>query len=352
MFVSIFESQLDVKDIHMITFGVPSYNRARYIAPLVESIFLSEIDEFEILIVEDNSPERELIHREVERLKKIFDRDHRHIRYLENIENKGYDKNLKEIIKNAVGEIIIFIGNDDLVDPGELVSYVNEIYSNPDAVVFLRGYKTFDDQKGVISSTKIINKSRTAHQISDLSLVYRFSAIISGFAVRKTFAEHMQTEKFDGGLFYQIYLSIAALTFSNIYISSTQPVLCRRDIKPDFGSSKNEPEFTAGSYKVEARIRMVESQLEIASHFAHNYADGFLFRYKRAMSQNIAPQIGELQENKWHDMPKLYLYLLRNGIGRNIRSLVILLIFLCFNKTHAAIILNRFSNGFGLSTAK
>lgn len=334
----------------MITFGIPSFNRARYLAPLVESIYATDLPSFEILIVEDHSPERTQIREEALRLKKTLDDDKRTIRYVENSENKGYDKNLKEILRYAAGDVVIFIGNDDLANPGDLAMYAAEIADHPEADVFLRGYSTFDDLNGEVSSTRIVRASRMANRTDDLATVYRFSAIISGFAVRKAFAQRVETDMFDGGLFYQIYMAMAAMTFSKVFISATRPVRCRRDIPPEFGSSSNEPGFVAGSYQVEARIRMVESQLAIAEHFAPQYGTDFMRRYRKAMSQNVAPQLGELQRNKWRDMPRLYFYLVRKGIGRNIRSLVILVVLLLFSKTQAARIFNRVSNGFGLSS--
>lgn len=335
----------------MITFGIPSFNRARYLAPLVESIYAADLPAFEILIVEDNSPERVQIREEALNLKKRHDEGTRTIRYVENSENKGYDKNLKEILRHAAGDVVVFVGNDDLANPGDLAAYVGEIAGHPGADAFLRGYSTFDDLNGEISSTQIVKASRLADRTDDLATVYRFSSIISGFAVRKAFAQRFETEAFDGGLFYQIYLAMAALTFSKVFISATCPVRCRRDIPPEFGSSSNEPGFEAGSYRVEARIRMVESQLAIAEHFAPQHDADFMRRYRRAMSQNIAPHLGELQRNKWRDMPRLYLYLVRKGIGRNLRSLVIFAVLLLFSKTQAARIFNRVSNAFGLSTA-
>jgi abequosyltransferase len=336
----------------MITFGIPSYNRARYLAPLVESIYAADLSSFEILIVEDHSPEREQIRAEVLTLKKRLDDGFRTIRYIENSQNKGYDKNLKEILRQADGDIILFLGNDDLALPADLSTYVAEIVGHPEADIFLRGYSTFDDLNGEISKTQIVKISRLANRANDLSTAYRFSAIISGFAVRKDFAQRFETDAFDGGLFYQIYLTIAGLTFSKVFISATRPVRCRRDIAPEFGSSSNEPGFVAGSYQVEARIRMVNSQLEIAEHFAIHHGEDFMRRYRQAMSQNIAPHLGELQENKWRDMPRIYLYLLRRGIGRNLRSAIIFIVLLLFSKTQAAKIFNRISNFFCLSTVK
>lgn len=336
----------------MITFGIPSFNRARYLAPLVESIYATNLSSFEILIVEDNSPERAEIREQALGLKKRLDDGTRTIRYVENEENKGYDKNLKEILRHAAGEVVVFIGNDDLTKAGDLNTYVDEIEAHPEADVFLRGYSTFDDLNGEISSTQIVRASRMADRNNDLDTVYRFSAIISGFAVRKTFANKFEIDTFDGGLFYQIYLALAALTFSKVFVSATRPVQCRRDIPPEFGASSNEPGFVTGSYKAEARIRMIESQLEIAEYFARHHDADFMHRYRHAMSRNIAPHLGELQSNKWRDMPTLYLYMVRKGIGRNVRSLVIFAILLLFSKTQAARIFNHVSNAFKLSTAK
>jgi abequosyltransferase len=336
----------------MITFGIPSFNRARYLTPLIESIFATKLQEYEVLVVEDCSPERSQIRQEALRLQSALADARRSIRYVENTENKGYDKNLKEILDLAKGEVVIFIGNDDLVNPAELAAYAAEIDANPEADVFLRGYTTFDDREGEISSTKIVKRSRLADRADDLAVVYRFSAIISGFAVRKSFAQQLRTDQFDGGLFYQIYLAVGALTFSKLFISAALPVCCRRDIPPEFGSSANEPSFSAGTYKLGARKKMVESQLEIARHFAPHHNSNFMQKFRWAMSQNIAPQLGELQANKWRDMPRLYLYLLKNGIGFNARSVVIFLILLFFNKTQAARIFNRVSNALGLSMAK
>ena len=336
----------------MITFGIPSFNRARYLSPLVESIYASNLTEFEVLIIEDKSPEREQIRDEARNLKEKFDDGARTIRYIENHENKGYDKNLKEIINNARGGVIIFFGNDDLANPTELNVYAKEIKENPEADVFLRGYSTFDDVNGEVSSTRIVHSSRLANQENDLATLYRFSAIISGFGVRKIFAQRLELDIFDGGLYYQIYLVMAAFTHTGVYISATRPVCCRRDIPPEFGSSSNEPDFVSGSYKVAARKRMISSQLAIAEYFSPHHDASFMHDFRNAMSQNIAPHLSELQINKWRDMPVIYTYLISKGIGRNLRSLVIFAILLLFNKTQSARILNRISNTFKLSTAR
>ncbi|MBU1182138.1 MAG: glycosyltransferase [Proteobacteria bacterium] len=333
----------------MITFGIPSFNRDRYLEPLVESIYKCEIDEFEVLIVEDCSPEQEAIRNEVEKLIGKFSSEYKPIRYVENNLNLGFDKNLKKIISEASGSHIIFIGNDDIVNSGEMTKYVREILSNHDSSVFLRGYTTFDDVHGEVSFTQIVDKSRVANKYTDLNSVYRFSGIISGYAVNKKFADSMATDKFDGGLFYQLYLAFSAFTYSTVYLSSTVPVKCKRDVAPDFGSSQNEKNFVVGEYNLAARIEMVKTHLYIAEHFAPSHPPEFMKMYKRAMSANIAPHLITLQRCKYRNMAKMYLYLLKNGVGKNIRSLIIFIILVLFNKMRAAKILNYVSNMLHLS---
>jgi glycosyltransferase involved in cell wall biosynthesis len=333
----------------MITFGIPSFNRAAFIAPLVESIYQCTIDDFEVLIVEDYSPEREAIRNEVNKLIGRFSSPRRPIRYIENDSNIGFDKNLKKIINEAAGSHIVFIGNDDVVDPIEMTIYVGEILSHHDSSVFLRGYTTFSDSLGEVSYTQIVDQSKVADKYADLNSVYRFSGIISGYAVNKQFAENAATDEFDGGLFYQIFLTLSAFTDSTVYFSSTLPVKCRRDTAPDFGSSENEKNFVVGEYDLAARIKMADAHLDIARHFSPMHPPGFMKMFKRAMSANIAPHLIELQRNKYRNMLNMYFYLLKSGIGRNVRSFIIFCILLMFNKTRAAHILNRISNLFCLS---
>lgn len=324
----------------MITFGIPCFNRAIFLEPLVTSIFETRIPKFEILIVEDHSPQRNSIRAIAHHLIAHFNDSTRTIRYVENDTNVGYDKNLKEIIKLAVGEVIVFLGNDDLVNPSEMTIYAGELSENPVATVFLRGYTSFEAPEKDVTVTQIVKNSRIADRDRDLTLVYRYAGAISGFAIRRSFAESLETEVFDGGLYYQTYLTFAGLATAKVFLSETVPVRCRRNIPPDFGSSPNEPDFTVGRYDIRGRVRMLETQLAIAEHFSSHFDEGFMCRYREAISQNIAPIIGEVQHRKWINMPHLYLKLLEHGIGWNARSITIVLTLLLVNKKQASKIFN------------
>ena len=44
-----------------ISIAIPAYNRAALLPPLLDSIFAQNFDNFEVVIAEDDSPEREAI---------------------------------------------------------------------------------------------------------------------------------------------------------------------------------------------------------------------------------------------------------------------------------------------------
>ena len=121
----------------MITFGIPSFNRARYLAPLVESLYASPLTDFEILLVEDSSPERDQIRAEATRLAAALADERRTLRYVENAQNQGFDKNLKAILAHASGDVVVYIGNDDLVAGDDLATYAAEIVAHPEADVLV-----------------------------------------------------------------------------------------------------------------------------------------------------------------------------------------------------------------------
>ena len=98
-----------------ISVCIPAYNRAALLQPLLESILTQDYDNFEIVICEDDSPERQAIAEVVARYAATHPG---RIRLFENEQNLGYDRNLRRLIELAEGDYCMFMGNDDLLAPG------------------------------------------------------------------------------------------------------------------------------------------------------------------------------------------------------------------------------------------
>ena len=65
----------------MLTICVPAFNRVDNLKELLDSVFHQEKRCFEVLICEDNSPERKMISKVVAEYQRLYQT---HVRYVEN----------------------------------------------------------------------------------------------------------------------------------------------------------------------------------------------------------------------------------------------------------------------------
>jgi glycosyltransferase involved in cell wall biosynthesis len=109
-----------------VTFVVPTYNLARFLPECLESIFAQTFEDFEVLVMDDCSPDAE---RDVVRL---FD-DPR-LRYVRHPENVGHLRNYNEGIRLANGRYLWLISADDrLRRPYVLERFVKALDTHPEA---------------------------------------------------------------------------------------------------------------------------------------------------------------------------------------------------------------------------
>lgn len=95
---------------------IPTYNRAGLLARAVQSVYAQTEPglDFQVLISDNHSSdETPLV---VEDLRKRY----QSIRYIRNAENRGVDGNLECLIKNAEGDYIVFLMDDDMHLAGTL----------------------------------------------------------------------------------------------------------------------------------------------------------------------------------------------------------------------------------------
>src|SRR4051794_20107180 len=120
---------------------IPAYNRARHLMPLLDSIVSQDFVDFEIVICEDRSPEREQIAAIVRRYQEEFPGL---IRYFENTENLGYDGNIRNLVEKAAGRFCFFMGNDDIMCAGAIKEAADVIKRHPNVGLVQKSYALFD----------------------------------------------------------------------------------------------------------------------------------------------------------------------------------------------------------------
>lgn len=250
----------------LFTVCIPAYNRSQYLTPLLNSIFDQSEQDFEVLLCEDFSTEREII---ASIVKKYVEKHPGQIRYLENERNLGYDGNLRELIKNSNGEYCLFMGNDDLMCPDALKNVAGAIRRNPNCGVVVRSYATFETNPSVYKQVFRYYPVELCLPPGKEAIfaAYRRSVVIPGMVIKREVALSFSTCRFDGTLLYQLYL-VGMVLSKHSAVFVPQIIALRRDgVLPDFGNSIAEKgKFTPKQQTTESSIHFVNGMLKIAKY--------------------------------------------------------------------------------------
>lgn len=242
---------------------VPAYNRAIHLRPLLDSVFAQDFKEFEIVICEDKSPQRDQIAAIVREYQEKYPGV---IHYHENEMNVGYDGNIRNLVAKAGGTFCFFLGNDDLLCPSALTEAARLIRSYDNVGMVLKSYAWFDGTPDKVAQTIryfgeecVFNAGKQA-----IHACFRRSGVIAGYIINRDAAHAAATERFDGTLFYQMHLTASVLSTMNAVFTPQVLVLCRNGEAPEFGNSGNERgKYVPGSFTSQARLNMVGGALSI-----------------------------------------------------------------------------------------
>jgi abequosyltransferase len=253
-------------DTPTITVCIPAYNRAEVLEELLDSILCQEYRDFEVLICEDGSPQRD-------RIRSIAQRyaagSAVALRYLENPANLGYDGNLRNLLEQARGRYCFFMGNDDLMCSGALAKVASAVERHPDVGVVLRTYAAFDGTPdNVVQTFRYFDREIFFPAGGPtIATVYRRSVVIPGMVIRRDAALRWATDRFDGTLLYQLYLVANILADHNAVYLPEVTVLYRTGGVPDFGNSEAEKgKFQPKEQTPESSVHFMKGMLDIARY--------------------------------------------------------------------------------------
>ncbi len=244
---------------------IPAYNRPEMLPPLLESILSQDYDDYEIVICEDKSAGRE----DIRDIAETYAQKHAgRIAYYENEENLGYDGNLRRLIDRATGQYCMFMGNDDLMCPGALMTVASALDRHPDVGVVLRSYASFDGDPGCINQVNRYFDRETFFPAGPRTITtfYRRSVVIPGIVIHREAARRYATDRFDGTLLYQLYLAANILVDMNGLFLPEIIVLYRNGGIPEFGNSEKEKaRFVPSAQTPESSIHFMQGMLDIAA---------------------------------------------------------------------------------------
>ncbi len=249
-----------------ISVCIPAYGRPDEYGLLLKSIEAQTYFPHEVLICEDGSSLRDTLRDITAQFCIRMQANGLTVRFVENPLNLGYDGNLRRLIELATGTHVFFIGNDDFILP-DGICIAQTFLTNNQVLAASRSFARFDhDPLTPIGYSRQIATDAFITKISHKAgAVMRIGGFFGGLIFDRAWALQHATQKYDGTLYYQIYLLLEAYCQGTIGYICTPTVAARADNPPLFGSAKEEKShFTPGRYSAKARGRMWESILKIA----------------------------------------------------------------------------------------
>jgi len=179
----------------MVSIILPVYNVEKYIARSIQSVLNQTYGDFELLIIDDGTPDKsiEIVEQFTDPRIKIFHK-----------ENGGLSDTRNYGIEKASGEYIYFMDSDDWIEPDLLKNCIKAIKNDElDLVIF--GYIQDNETKDgkIVNSTKVVPPK--AHYIKNkdrLQLTIKLIGIL-GYAWNKIYKKDFLIKnnlKFDKGI--------------------------------------------------------------------------------------------------------------------------------------------------------
>ena len=198
----------------LLSVCIPAYNRANHLTALLDSIFTQDFGDFEVVICEDLSREREQIAEIVCEYQSSYPEV---LRYFENEQNLGYDANIRNLVQKATGIFCFFMGNDDIMCQGALRNAASIVSRYPDVGLVLKSYGWFDETPEKVNQEVRWFKEEKEFPAGApaIRFAFRRSGVLAGYIVHRDSAYESATDKFDGTLFYQMHLT------ANVLINKT-----------------------------------------------------------------------------------------------------------------------------------
>jgi abequosyltransferase len=288
-----YECSLDRMKDHnampLLSICIPAYNRPQQLQELLRSIDC-EPTQIEIVICEDSSPGRVEIRKRVESIQALSPYA---VRYFENKENLGFDGNIRELVKHALGRFILYMGDDDLFIPGSLDNYLRFLKQHASINYVLRSYVSVHPN-GVVEPFRYMAKTtRLPPGEETVAWLFKRSVSLSGFTINREEALKHATSDVDGTLLYQIYLMAqVCLEHSSIYcdIPVAQSVQSFRDDKPNFGASAAEKgRYTPGTVSENNSVNFTKAYFELTNYLDLLHGTHLTNRVKQSLSKYSYP---------------------------------------------------------------
>lgn len=245
-----------------------AYNRAALLPGLLDSVLAQDFSDWEVVVAEDVSREREEIRAVVERYAAAHPGK---FRFHANERTLGYDGNFRRLVELARGEYVFMMGNDDLVAAGALRAAHEGLVRHCNGArpigAILRAYDFFRDDPALPEQINRYYPQETRFPAGRAAILacYRRLVGVSGIVLHRDAAQAVATDRWDGTLFYQQWLAGTVLATRDAIYLPTILAHFRRGGTPEFGNAEAEKgRFTPGVQPLDTHLKLVEGLFRIA----------------------------------------------------------------------------------------
>ena len=251
-----------------LTIAVPLYSRPLELRQLLNSIVDMTVLPGEVLLCEDQSPDRQLLSEIAVEWKPILASKGCLLKYLENENNLGYDGNVRNLFAMASRPWVMLLGNDDAMLPEAVLAMQKFLDANSGIRMISRTFVRFStDISHVVGITKLSDCDRVyTKDNAEPGMILRLCGFVGGLLVDRRWACSIATDEYDGTLYYQIYLAATAFSMNGVGYIATPLVGSRIGNPPLFGSALAEKGVhVPGAYSAKARAAMWMGILRICA---------------------------------------------------------------------------------------
>lgn len=288
------------RNTYPISVAIPAYSRCSELEELLQSIYHQTTLPAEITICEDHSSERERLREIAWSWKERFAAESCILNFFENEKNLGYDKNIRKIVELSHSPWVMLMGNDDLLLPNCIETAATYLTTHPEAQMVSRAFVIFSKNINnllVISQLSAEDMTYTL-QNSSPGMIMRTCGFVGGLILNRDWANSLATERFDGSLYYQLYLGAVAYCQHGIGYISQKIVAARGGNPPLFGSASSESDVhIPGSYTPKGRAKMWAAILRIADEVGSKFGVQLFPGMKRELEVRQSFHIFEMMSS-------------------------------------------------------
>lgn len=272
-----------------VSICILSYNRPSHLNELLKSI--DYFRDLEIVISDDCSPRIKEIEKKVLNFKKYK------VKLLKSKINRGYDKNLNNLVKNCSGQWIIFMGDDDTFVKGSLKKVVTFLKKNNDLAYVLKSHYLIHENNYKEPFRYFPKTCFFEPSIETLVKLFRKSVYIAGFMIKRDLILPLITSRFDDklntGLNQIYYLSEVVLNHRSAYLDVpfTQQTKEKKHDADDQMYDRNKKQFIKRSPTLNISIDFLKSFNKISSYIDKKYNIDISKKIQLDMSKYIYPTL-------------------------------------------------------------